>query len=103
MSVRNRRERPLVLTVAALIVAVVPACQASAKDRKAWVAQRPVAPYVAYRPAYPEPLTRPPLYISGYAGANYGRGPRASYAPTGYLLEYGRPPGRRPFLGWWGR
>ena len=57
-------------------------------------APAPVAPcpppYGAYRPAYPVAGARP-LFIANYAGNVYGRGPRASSAPTGYLLELGRP------------
>src|SRR5205814_1932571 len=61
------------------------------------------APYAVYRPAFESPPVRP-LFLSSYAGRNYGRGPRAAYAPTGYLLEYPRPVGdRRPRSRWFAR
>jgi hypothetical protein len=57
-----------------------------------------VTPYTVYRPAFQEPV-RKPVYLSGYAGSNYGRGPRASYAPSGYLLQFAPPYERQPLIG----
>ena len=98
-----QRQRRRALASGALLLTAglvaVPACQGSGWQRPAQPAPG-AAPYVSYRPAFPEGNARP-LFLNSYAGYNYGRGPRASYAPTGYIADYsGRPAGRHPLFGW---
>jgi hypothetical protein len=90
----NRRTAVLETLILSSILAVLPACSASAGSHRA---SRPCPPRsapsgnIVYRPAYPGLRSRP-LYISGYAGVVYPPlGSRAPLQPT---------TGRRPFSGW---
>ncbi|MBX6313586.1 MAG: hypothetical protein IRY99_11820 [Isosphaeraceae bacterium] len=92
MTLRNRLQRVGLALMAGLIAwAARLAAAGDHHGAAARQAYRPAAPYVVYRPAFEYPNTKP-LFLGGYAGTNYGRGPRASYAPAGYLADYNRPP-----------
>jgi hypothetical protein len=92
-----------------LVLSVVPACTASAghglfrRPAGNAVAVAPptqAAPYVAYRPAFPVPGTKP-LFLNNYAGANYPSvAPGALLTPTDFRVLTGRP--ARPHRGWFG-
>src|SRR3954453_13088147 len=70
------RNRLVAIVSLSLVLAIVPACTASAGHglfRRGWdnVVVQPgpePLPYVAYRPVFPVPGTKP-LYLGGYAGA----------------------------------
>ena len=92
MSHRSSAPRLALLVVLATIV---PACASSAGDVRGQgrgLGAR-LADRLAYRPVYPEanpvPRTRP-LYLSGYAGAQYGPTspeiPRRPVYPTSYQV-----------------
>lgn len=99
-----------------LLLAVVPACSASAgHGRGLGLLRRPAGnavvvtpgpqdqPYVSYRPVYPVPGTKP-LFLNNYAGANYPSVARgAVLTPTTFRTLKGRParPGRRGFRTGW--
>ena len=79
---RSQRLTRLVLLVTLLIVA--PACSSSAGNLRGNGEGRGLggrlADRLAYRPVYPEPNPVPrtrPIYLSGYAGAQYGPDARA--------------------------
>jgi hypothetical protein len=94
-----------------LVLAVLPACSASAghgffrrPQGDALVVTPPAAtqPYVAYRPVYPLPGTKP-LYLSNYAGSNYPSiAPGAALTPTDFRVLMGRPVPVRPANRWGG-
>lgn len=92
---RNRRATTLVL--AASLIGLSAGC-ASTRNELALRQTEAVTPYTVFRPAFTEPV-RKPIFLSGYAGSNYGRGPRAAYAPSGYLLQFTPPYERRPLIG----
>src|SRR4051794_1902793 len=95
MKTRNRRSLATGGLLLGLSLVAVPACEGSGGHRR-----EAGPPYVTYRPAFPEGNARP-LFLNSYAGYNYGQGPRASYAPTGYLADYhGRPAIRHHLFGW---
>ena len=87
---RPRLTRSLLLS---MLLAVVPACSASAGHKwgRAPATAADGSGRVAYRPAYPLARTRA-LYLSGYAGATYGPGgPGGPLSPTGFVGRLRRP------------
>ncbi|MFO0892996.1 MAG: hypothetical protein U0790_28155 [Isosphaeraceae bacterium] len=68
----TRTLRPFVLGLAATVVALIPGC---ASHRS--MGQPPDATRIAQRPTYPIDGTRP-LFLGGYAGANYDPATRPS-------------------------
>ena len=105
MAARERRIRSATWLVLGVLGIALPASRTLAQAPRACPpgAAPVAAPYTVYRPAFEAPAKRP-LFFSSYAGHNYGRGPRAAYAPAGYLLEYPRPVGdRRPLSRWFAR
>jgi hypothetical protein len=92
-----------------LVLAVVPACTASAghglfrrpAGNTVVVAPQPqAAPYVAYRPVFPVPGTKP-LFLNNYAGANYPSvAPGAVLTPTDFRMLTGRS--AQPHRSWFG-
>jgi hypothetical protein len=104
----SERRRPALIAGLFLVLAAVPACNASAghallrKPGQGGVAVSP-SPYVAYRPAYEVPGTKP-LYLSSYAGSNYPSvAPGAVVTPTAFRAMTGKPARPRwfPFGGGW--
>lgn len=60
--------------------------------------------HAVFRPAFNIPTRKPllesgyefptkPIFLKGYAGYNYGRGPREAFIPTGYGTGYIAPVG----------
>src|SRR4051812_2893629 len=99
---RNRRVGAIASL--GLVLALLPACSASAGHNvfrrqpsdAAVPSGQAAQPYVAYRPAYPVRGTKA-LYLSNYAGANYPSvAPGAVVSPTDFRVLTGRPV--RP---WW--
>jgi hypothetical protein len=99
------RNRPAAIVSLSLVLAVVPACNASAghgilRPPAGEAIVMPPAPYVAYRPAFPLPRSKP-LVLSSYAGYNYpSRAPGAVVTPTDFRVLTGKP--ARPHRGWFG-
>ena len=101
------RDRLAAMMSLSLVLTVLPASSASAggglfrrPSSDAVVVPAQPQPYVAYRPVYPVPGTKP-LYLSSYAGANYpSNAPGAVMTPTDFRVLTGRPP--RPRWGWFG-
>jgi hypothetical protein len=99
------RNRLAAIVSLSLVLAVVPACSASAghgllRSPAAGAVAVPPAPYVAYRPVYPAPARRP-LFLSSYAGAVYPSNlPGAALTPTDFRVLTGKP--ARPHRGWLG-
>jgi hypothetical protein len=95
---RNSIVTRLLLLVA--ILAIVPACSSSAGgmrgDGRGLGAR--LADRLSYRPVYPEPNPVPrtrPLYLSGYANAQYGRARTVPVYPSTYQVV------SSPWLEWW--
>ena len=96
------RNRLAAIVSLSLVLAVVPACNASAGHGflqrpagEALVVPQP--PYVAYRPVYPAPSCKP-FFLSSYAGANYpSTAPGAVLTPTDFRVLTGRA--HRPLWG----
>jgi hypothetical protein len=100
-------------SVLLLTVAVTPA----ARSQEPTPGALPYCPrHAVFRPAFNIPTRRPliesgfeyptkPLFLKGYAGYNYGRGPREAFIPTGYgtgiiqPVGTGAPVSTGPFSG----
>jgi hypothetical protein len=99
------RDRLAAIVCLSLVLAVLPACNASAghgflKRPAGEAVVVPPVPYVAYRPAFPVRAARP-LVLSSYAGYNYpSRLPGAVITPTDFRVLTGKP--ARPHWGWFG-
>jgi hypothetical protein len=97
----NQRSRVVLLLGLVMTLAFVPACQSTGRLHNAGGGQSTpiVTPHQAYRPPYYGEVPQRQYFIGGYAGHNYGQGPRAGYAPTGYWAQ--PPAATRPgLLGW---
>jgi hypothetical protein len=99
------RNRLAAIVCLSLLLSVVPACNASAGHgflRRP--AEGPVVvpppPYVAYRPTFPVPGSKP-FFLSSYAGSYYPSNvPGAALTPTDFRILTGKPV--RPHWGWFG-
>jgi hypothetical protein len=99
------RNRLVAIMSLFLIMALIPACSASAghglvRRPPAEAVVVPPTPYVAFRPAYPVNVNRP-LFLGGYAGANYPSNvPGAVVTPTEFRMLTGKP--TWPHWSWFG-
>jgi hypothetical protein len=83
---RKRQPRWVHLIGITALLTLLPGCQSPGPGQGSWVHHgTPGSSNVVYRPSYELPGTKP-LYLSGYAGANYGpvfrRVPAGSLAPA---------------------
>lgn len=112
MTVGKRPGRSLWFCVAALVLAMLPACQGGGLLNRRR-ALRPVPgapeprtiPYSAYRPAYAPGPPRRTLLLGGYAGYNYAPLRVQEYVPTVFGVEsWGYPDGQSAHeTGFWHR
>jgi hypothetical protein len=110
----NARWRPL---AAGLLSALSAAPAALAQEPAVPGALPYYSRHAVFKPALNIPTRRPliesgfefptkPLFLKGYAGSNYGRGPREAYIVTGcdtgviQPVGLGAPTPSGPFLGW---
>jgi hypothetical protein len=96
MSRTDRLRRTFLIPVVAMLLAIAPACNATAGHRYPkgqYVAADPSG-RVAYRPIYNELLRPKTLYLTGYAGATYA----PVLNPTGFRARTGQPRGH--LFGW---
>jgi len=88
MPVITRPYRHALIPALSALLAVVPACSASAGHKWGLFGPRSTPDgRVALRPAFPPPGRTKPLYLSGYAGATYA--PLRPYNPTSYTAGHG--------------
>jgi hypothetical protein len=96
MSRTDRRPRPSLAPALAMLLAVAPACSATAGHHRQ-KAQEPVAApsgRVAYRPIYSRLLQPKTVYLNTYAANPYP----PVLNPTAFRARAGQP--RAPFFAW---
>jgi hypothetical protein len=96
MSPADRLRRTFLIPVVAILLAIAPACNATAGHRYPKGSNVVADPSgrVAYRPIYYELFRPKTLYLSGYAGATYP----PVLNPTAFRARTGQPRGY--LLGW---